>query len=329
MNPMKLGILGVSSHFIKRVLFPLKKSTLIEIYAISSRSKDKAKEASEKYDIPKYYSTYEELIKDKSIELVFIPLPNNLHAEWIKKCADHGKHILCEKPIALNAKEATECINYAKSKNVYIMEAFMYKFHPQWKRTLELIQMGEIGNINFINTTFGYNNPDPNNIRNIKETGGGSLMDIGCYAISVPRFLLQSEPLRVISLMNYDRIFQTDILSSAILDFGYARATFNISTKTYPFQKVEIHGTQGIIIVQIPFNTFSDVKAKITVMTSVGLREISFELVDHYQLEFEEFVNVIRNNKPSPIPIEDAINNMKVIDAIIKSNKSCEWEEIK
>lgn len=328
MNQMKLGILGVSGHFIRRVLFPLKKSQLIEVYAISSRSKSKAKEAAEKYNIPQYYSSYEELLNNKSIDIVYIPLPNNLHPEWIKKCADNKKHIICEKPVALNASDASECINYAKNKNVYIMEAFMYKFHPQWKRALEFIRMGEIGGINMIHTAFGYNNPDPNNIRNIKDAGGGSLMDIGCYAVSVPRFLLESEPKRVISLMNYDKVFQTDILSSAILDFGYARATFNVSTKTFPYQKVEIHGTQGIIIIQLPFNAFLDVKAKITVMTSVGAREINFEPVDQYQIEFEEFVNAIRNNQPSPISIDDAINNMKVIDAIIKSNKSGKWEEI-
>ncbi len=328
MTPMKVGILGVSGHFIKRILKPLQKSSLIDVYAISSRSKDKAKNAAEKFDIPHYFTSYEELLKDKTIELVFIPLPNNLHAEWIKKCADYGKHILCEKPITLNAQEAIECINYAKNKNVYIMEAFMYKFHPQWKHILELIQIGEIGKINTIHTTFGYNNPDPENIRNIKKLGGGGLMDIGCYAISVPRYLLQAEPKRVISLMNFDDVFQTDILTSAILDFGYTRATFNVSTKTFPYQKVKIYGTHGIITVQIPFNTFNDVPAKITINTSVGIREINFDPVDQYQLQFEEFINAIRNKIPSPVPIEDAINNMKVIDAIVKSGKTNKWEII-
>ena len=204
----------------------------------------------------------------------------------------------------------------------------MYKFHPQWKYILELVQTDEIGKINFIHTTFGYNNPDPSNIRNIKELGGGALMDIGCYAISVPRFLLQKEPARVISLTNIDNDFQTDILTSAILDFGYTRATFNISTKTFPYQKVEIHGTGGIIIVQIPFNTFSDVPAKVIIINSVDTREINLDPVNQYQIEFDEFVKSIRENKPSPVPIDDAINNMKVIDAIVKSNKSGKWEKI-
>ena len=329
MIPIKLGILGVSGHFIKRILLPLQKSSLIELYAIASRSKNKAKEAAEKFNISLSYNSYEELLKDKLVELIYIPLPNNMHAEWIKKCADYGKHIICEKPITMNAKEAIECINYIENKKIYFMEAFMYKFHPQWKHIQELVRTDEIGKINFIHTTFGYNNPDPTNIRNIKELGGGALMDIGCYAISVPRFILQNEPDRVISLINIDSNFQTDILTSAILDFGYTRATLNISTKTFPYQKVEIHGTNGIIIIQIPFNTFADVPAKVTIINSVGTREINFDPVNQYQIQFEKFVESIRNGKPLPIPVNDAINNMKVIDAILRSYQNGKWETVK
>lgn len=217
---MKLGVLGVSGHFEKRVILPLQKSTVIEVYAIASRSREKAESFAKKYEIPHWYSSYEELLKDKSIEMVYIPLPNHMHCEWIKKTADAGKHILCEKPLAMNSSEAKTCIQYAQSKNVSIMEAFMYRFHPQWKHALELIRTGEIGKIQSIHVFFGYNNTDPKNIRNIKENGGGALMDIGCYAVSTARFLLETEPVRVLSLVKRDQNFGTDILSSGILDFG-------------------------------------------------------------------------------------------------------------
>ena len=329
MEKIKLGVMGVSGHFIKRVLIPLKNSSLIDVYAIASRSKEKVKEAAEKYGIGTYYSSYEELLEDDYIKMVYIPLPNDMHAEWIKKAADRGKHIICEKPIAMNAGEAKEAIDYAKSKNVLITEAFMYKFHPQWERVSELVDVGEIGKITLVNTVFSYSNTDPKNIRNIKNAGGGALMDIGCYAISTPRFIYKKEPIRVISLINNDKNFGTDILASAILDFGYERATFTVSTQSYPHQRVEIFGTGGIITVNIPFNTFPDVPAKVTIKTDVGIREFLTPPTDHYQMEFEHFARAIINGEPLKNPPEDAINNMKVIDALFKSGETSSWVEIK
>lgn len=329
MEKIKLGILGISGHFIKRVLIPLKNSSLIDIYAIASRSKEKAKETAEKYGIGTYYSSYEELLEDDYIKLVYIPLPNNMHAKWIKKAADAGKHIICEKPIAMNAIEAKEAIDYAKSKNVLITEAFMYKFHPQWQRVSELVDVGEIGKITLVNTVFSYSNIDPKNIRNIKTSGGGAIMDIGCYAVSVPRLIYKKEPIRVISLTNNDKNFDTDILSSAILDFGYERAVFTVATQSYPHQRVEIFGTGGIITINIPFNTFPDVPARVTIKTDVGIREFSTPPADHYGLEFEQFARSIMKEEPLINPPEDAINNMKVIDALFESSKNNSWINMK
>jgi len=329
MKKLKIGVLGVSNHFILRILLPLQKSSLVEPYAISSRSLDKAKKTAYEFNIPKYYGSYEELLKDSLIDIIYIPLPNNIHNEWIKKTADAGKHIICEKPISMNANEAKEAINYAKNKNVYIMEAFMYKFHPQWQRVLELIKAGEIGEITSIHTEFGFNNTDPKNIRNIKSAGGGALMDIGCYASSVPRFILQKEPLRVISLINYDNQFKTDILSSAILDFGDVRATFNVSTQTYTNQNVYIIGKSGKITIEIPFNTFPDVPAEVNIITGVGTRKLLIGPYDHYQIEFEHFAQSIIDKKKLLNPPDDAISNMKVIDALFKSSETNSWVEIK
>jgi predicted dehydrogenase len=328
MEKVKLGVLGVSSHFLKRTLLPLKQSKNVDLYAVASRDAEKSKEAAEKFGIPKNYGSYEDLLKDPDVEVVFIPLPNHLHLEWIKKCADAGKHILCEKPLTMNALEAEEAVNYAASKGVILMEAFMYRFQPQWIRAKEICDVGEIGSIVSIQTIFSYNNPDPNNIRNIAEYGGGALMDIGCYAISVPRFILGIEPLRVISLIEKDKKFQTDKHTSALIDFGKTQVVFTVSTQTYPYQKVFIHGSAGNITIQIPFNTFVDVPAVITVQSSVGERNIYFDPADQYGLQFEAFAEALRKNNPAPISPGDAVNNMKVIDAVFKSAESGDWENV-
>jgi predicted dehydrogenase len=325
MKQLNLGVLGVSAHFIKRVLLPLKTSNLVKIHGIASRDEKKAQAIASKYSFPEHYDSYQALLDDPAIDFVFIPLPNHLHLEWIKKSADAGKHILCEKPIAMNAKEAKEAIDYAHNKGVKIMEAFMYRFHPQWLRAKELVDVGEIGGITAIHTFFSYNNPDPNNIRNILEYGGGGLMDIGCYAISVPRFFLDKEPVKVVSTIVKDKTFKTDKLTSAILEFDSTQATFTVATKTYPYQKVTIHGSSGNITVQIPFNTFPDVPATITVDTKIGVRNISFPAADHYGLQFDAFAQAIIDNLPVPTPAEDALNNMKVIDAIFESANKNQW----
>ena len=325
MTPLKFGILGVSAHFIKRVLKPVQKLQSVEITGIASRHEANARKAAEKWQIPKYYGSYQALLDDPEIEAVFIPLPNHMHAEWIKKCADAGKDILCEKPLTLNAPEAREAVDYAQAKGVKIMEAFMYRFHPQWEHAKMLVDTGEIGGVQLVNTIFTYNNPDAGNIRNIKEYGGGGLMDIGCYGISVARFVTGQEPKKLVSQINIDQEFQTDNLTSVIIDFGKARGTFTVGTKTFPEQRVDIYGSSGIITIQIPFNTYHDVPAKITVTTKIGVREVQFDPADHYGLQFDAFAQAIKENKPVPTPIEDAINNMKVIDAIVASAETGQW----
>jgi predicted dehydrogenase len=328
MNKMKLGVLGVSHLFVTKVLSPLLKSDIVEVYGIASRDGGKAQAISLKYDIPKYFSSYEELLQDKSIEMVYIPLPNHIHAEWIRKAADYGKHIICEKPLTLNAAEAQAAIDYATKSGVKVMEAFMYRFHPQWQRTLELVEFSEIGKITTIHTFFGYSNSDPQNIRNIKQTGGGAILDIGCYAVSTARFLLQSEPKRVISTVNIDAVFQTDVVASGILDFGEVRTVFTVGTKTFPYQKVQIFGTDGIITIEIPFNIYPDVPARVSIQNGVGIRTLELDPADQYLLEFEQFALAVRDGAATPISPSDAVNNMKVIDALFKSAQSGKWENV-
>ncbi len=328
MTKLKLGVLGVSDHFITRVLQPLKESGLVDLYAIASRSPDRAREASRKFGIPRYYSSYEELLKDDEIGMVFIPLPNHLHAEWIRKAADARKHILCEKPIALNAGEAKRAAGYARSRGVKLMEAFMYRFHYQWTMARDMVTNGSLGKIQSIETFFGYNNTDPGNIRNIKAYGGGALLDIGCYAASCARFLLQAEPDRVLGLNTYDRDFKTDILSSGILDFKGIRSVFTVSTQTTPWQKVIVHGNSAVLTIEIPFNPIPDTPMKLDITDASGSRIIETEPCDHYRLQFDAFAKAVIENTDVPIPAADAVNNMKVIDALFKSGKTGKWVKI-
>ena len=328
MKPVRWGVLGVAKIFIKAFLLPMQKSEMVELYGIASRNPEKAKQASEKYDIAKYYPSYDDLLSDTSIEAVYIPLPNNMHLEWIKRAADAGKHILCEKPLTLNASEAREAAEYSRKKGVVLMEAFMYRFHPQWIHAKELVTTGNIGTIRSVHTFFSYNNTDPNNIRNIPEMGGGALYDIGCYAVSAARYMFDREPSKVLSLVNRDPGFKTDILTSGILDFGNGNSVFTVGTLTFPYQRVDIIGSSGSIHLQIPFNTFTDVPAQITVVTSVGSREIQFDPADQYELQIVQFSEAIRKGTQAPTPLEDAIHNLIVMDALFNSEKSGNWEKV-
>lgn len=328
MAKLKLGILGVSGHFIGAVLPPLKRSERIDVYGWASRDGEKAAATARKYGIPKSYTSYEAMLHDPAIDLVYIPLPNHLHAEWIKKCADYGKHVICEKPLTLNAAEAEEALAYAKAKGINVMEAFMYRFHPQWRRALEIVKYNGIGKISAIHTFFGYSNNDPQNIRNIRAIGGGAIYDIGCYAVSTARFLLEREPKRVLCIADFDPVFETDILVNAVLDFDGVRTLFSVGTQTFPAQKVEVYGKGGVMTVEIPFNMYPDVPGNLVVRNNVGTRVIQLGPADQYLLEFEEFVAAIQEGREAPIPPSDAVANMKVLDALYRSAQSGVWEKV-
>ncbi len=328
MKKLRLGVLGVSNHFIKRIVLPAKQVSNIELIAIASRSEQKAIECAKSFDIPFYFGDYQSLLNSSEIDAVYIPLPNHLHAEWIMNAADAGKHVLCEKPLSMNADEAKVVFEYCQKKGVCLMEAFMYKYHPQWQTVRNIIRTNNIGKLTYIHTSFSYNNPSAENIRNVKEYGGGGLRDIGCYAISIAIFLTGKEPIQVVSQLNKHQQFETDVLSTAILDFGNCKATFTVSTNSSAFQKVDIVGTAGHISVHLPFNTYSDVPAKIDVTTAIGQRKISINPADQYGLMIHEFADSILNKKLASIVENDAILNQKVIDAVFKSADSGHWETI-
>ena len=328
MDYIRWGVLSVSNHYRLRVHEQVKASKLARVVGIASRDGAKAVGEAGKLGIPRSFSSYEALLADPGIDAVYIPLPNHLHAEWVRKAADAGKHILCEKPFAMNATEAADAIAYARSKGVCVMEAFMYRFHPQWASVKQIVRSGELGKIVFVHTQFAFNNKDPNNIRNIMETGGGAIMDIGCYAVSASRFIVGAEPKRVISLVERDPQFGTDCLSSGLLDFGSARAQFSVSTQAFPTQRIDVVGTSGKLSIHIPFNMYADVPAEVTVVTGIGSRTVSSGPAAQYRLMFDAYSENLLAGKAEPTLPEDAIANMKVLDALFRSETSGGWETV-
>ncbi|MDR2071415.1 MAG: Gfo/Idh/MocA family oxidoreductase [Treponema sp.] len=329
MEKLRMGVLGCSKHYALRVATPLRESLLVEPYAIASRDAVKAKEFAAAWDFTKPYGSYEDLLADPQVDFVYNPLPNHLHLEYIKKAADAGKPILCEKPLGLNAREAVEAAEYCLKKGVPLMEAFMYRFHPQWRHAKNIVQSGELGTIVSTNGVFSYNNKDPFNIRNIASDGGGAILDIGCYTVSSARFLMAGEPERVTAAITWDPIFKTDTLVSALLDFGGGRvSTFTIGTQIFPYQRVSAFGTGGSLSIQIPFNMYDDVPGKVAAATPLGERLIETEIASQYLLEFDAFAEAVIGKTEVPTPVSDAVANMAVLDAVFASAKSGKWEPV-
>ena len=329
MKPVTWGVLSVSSHFVGKINSSVRKSPLNVVQAIASRGIDKAKAAAAWLDIPRAYGSYAELLADKEIEAVYIPLPNHLHAQWVKKAADAGKHVLCEKPFAMDAAEAEETFDYARRKGVLVMESLMYRFHPQWIRAGELARNGDLGEIHAVHTFFTYMFADPTNIRNIAEIGGGALRDVGSYAISAARFLVGAEPVRVMSLLYRDPTLKTDILSTGVLDFGKARSTFTVGTQTQPIQRVDVVGSGGHMTIHVPFNVYPDTPAEMTVTSWVGTRTVRTAAVDQFVEVFDAFSRAVREGGPVPQPPRDTVDNQKTMDALFRSEKTGTWEPVR
>jgi predicted dehydrogenase len=318
--------LSTADIAIEKVLPAMQQGEYCEIAAIASRTLEKAQAAAKRLGIPKAYGSYEELLADPTIDAIYNPLPNHLHVPWSVKALQAGKHVLCEKPIALTAAEGQELVDVARQHpHLKVMEAFMYRFHPQWQRARQLVSEGRIGTLRTIQTFFSYYLDDPHNIRNLAAAGGGGMLDIGCYTVSLSRFIFGAEPSRVFGLVEYDPQFKTDRFASAILDFGYGTSTFTCSTQLSPYQRVNIFGTEGRIEIEIPFNAPSDRPCKIWYEHEDKIEEIQFPICNQYTLQGDLFSQAVLNNTSVPTPIEDAVANMTVIEAVLRSSKSGTW----
>src|SRR5829696_7760351 len=323
-NKVVWGILGAAKIATGKVLPAMQKGEWSTVKAIASRDIGKAEGAAAELQIGTVYGSYEELLADPEIEAIYNPLPNHLHVPWTIKAAEAGKHVLCEKPLALTAEEARKLIEVRDRRNVKIQEAFMVRTHPQWLAVEELISSGRLGELRAISGFFSYTNKDANNIRNKPEFGGGAIMDIGCYPVFVSRFIFGEEPQRVLGLIERDPVMKIDRMASAVLDFPSGQATFTCSTQLVPFQRMQFFGTSGRIEVEIPFNIPTDTPTRIFIddgsdLYGRNVEVMEFEPADQYTIQGDLFSKSIRGAGEPAISLESSIANMAVIDAVFRS----------
>jgi len=331
MKKIRFGILSTAKIGRTKVIPAIQHSELCRVTAISSRTMESARAAADALSIPKAYDSYEALLADPDIDAVYIPLPNHLHVAWAIKALEAGKHVLCEKPIGLNTGEANKLINAeGRHPGLKIMEAFMYRHHPQWVEAKRLVDAGEIGELKTIQSFFSYYNADPDNIRNRADIGGGAMMDIGCYTISLSRFIFGGEPTRGVGFMDRDPEFGTDRLFSGMLDFKGRVSSFTCSTQLADYQRVNIFGATGRIEILIPFNAPPDrpcalVLQRDNVPKDEQLRTVTFEICDQYSIQADLFARAILEDTRVPVTLNDAYANMQTLERLIKSAEDGTW----
>jgi predicted dehydrogenase len=331
---LRWGVLGVAKIATQKVIPAIQQAADCEVVAIASRDLARARAASSSLGIPRAYGSYQELLDDDGIEAVYIPLTNDLHVPWTTRAAESGKHVLCEKPIALTAEDARTLLKVRDRSGVYIQEAFMVRSHPQWRRAKAMVDGGELGDVRAMSGFFSYLNTDARNVRNVKELGGGGLLDIGCYLVNTARYIFGGEPIRVAGTVELDPTFGVDRLTSMILDFGGRHAAGTCSTQLQYYQRIQIVGTKGRIEIEIPFNAPPDRACRLLVdrtgdLWDGGVEVIELPVVDQFTLQAQEFASAILEKRPQPAPLEDAVANMVCIDAVARSSRSGRWEKIR
>ena len=328
---IRWGVLSTANIGLKKVLPAMQMGQYSTVAAIASRDLAKAREAADALGIATAYGSYEELLADPNIDAIYNPLPNQFHVPWTIKAAEAGKHVLCEKPLSMSVAEARTLLDVRARTGVKIGEAFMIRSYPQWLRLRELLTQGRIGELRSVTAFFSYFNNDPANIRNQVECGGGALMDIGCYCIHVSRYAFGQEPTQVVARVERDPAMHTDRLTSAILDFPGGQSIFTCSTQLAPYQRVHFLGTRGRIEIEIPFNAPPDRPTRLFIdetgdLTGSGIVTETFPICDQYTLQGDAFSKAILDGTEVPVPVEDAIRNMAVIEAIFRSGETGQWE---
>jgi predicted dehydrogenase len=326
MTKINWGVLSTAKIGREKVIPAMQQCRYGRVTAIASRNPERARTVADALRIEKAFGSYEELLSDPDIDAVYIPLPNHLHVEWTLKALDAGKHVLCEKPIALTLQEARKLADAAKTySDLRVMEAFMYRHHPQWTRAKELVEAGGIGELRTIHSFFSYFNTDPENVRNQADIGGGGLMDIGCYCISLARHLFGEEPRRIAGSMEIDPTLGIDRLTSGLLEFKRGTSTFTCATQLSPHQRVHIFGTIGKIEIEIPFNAPPGESTRIWLTSRADIEEITFAPCDQYTIQGDLFSKAILDHAPVPVPLEDAVANMNVIEKLRESAGTGSW----
>lgn len=325
MIELRWGILSTARIARTKVIPGIQKAERCTVVAIASRDAGQARQVAGELGIPRAHSSYEALLADPEVDAVYIPLPNHLHAEWTIAAARAGKHVLCEKPLAMSAAEAERMIDVCTTEGVRLMEAFMYRLHPSWVAVRELVTGGRIGRLTAVQSWFSYFNDDPANIRNVRAYGGGALYDIGCYSVNLSRMLFGAEPTGVEASITRDPTTGVDVLTSAILEFGDGVGTFTCSTRVEDDQRVHVYGTQGRISIKIPFNIPPDRPTEV-VLAAGGdppvaphTEVLTFEPADPYAVQAQRFAEAVLDGGPTPIPPEDAVANLRVIERIFQA----------
>ncbi len=333
MKTVRWGILSTARIGVTKVIPGMRKSPYVEVAAIASRDLAAAEGVAQSIGIDKAYGSYEDLLADPDIDAIYNPLPNHLHVPLTLQAVRAGKHVLCEKPISLNAAELDQLQEVADK--VHIMEAFMVRHSLQWNAVRNEIREGALGGAaQMIQSFFSYNNQDPANIRNKVEWGGGGLMDIGCYPIVAGRFFFEAEPVRVIALFTRHPEFGTDAITGGLLDFGNGRQlSFAVSTQLARAQQLVVWGPDKRIIVPVPYNAQPDVPNVFAINDGSELDGSSAELFamdvsDQYTRMAEDFSRAVLGEIPLPYGLDDARANMRIIDALFRSEKSAAWETV-
>ena len=330
-NKLRWGVLSTANIGLMKVLPAMQQGQYTTVTAIASRDIVRARKAASALGIEKAYGSYEELLADPEIDAIYNPLPNQLHVPWAIRAAEAGKHVLCEKPLSLTAAEAETLLAVRARTGVKIGEAFMIRSYPQWLRVRELLDEERIGKLRSVMGVFSYFNINPANIRNQVDSGGGALMDIGCYLVHASRYAFAQEPRRVVALIDRDPQMHTDRLTSAILDFDGGQSIFTCSTQLVPYQRIHFLGAKGRIEIEIPFNAPKDRPTRIFIddggeLFGSGITTETFPVLDQYTLQGDAFSKAVLEGGEVPVPVEDAMKNMAVIDAIFDSAASGEWE---
>jgi predicted dehydrogenase len=330
-KPIRWGVLGVAKIAVEKIIPAIQQGKTGVVAAIASRTLDKARAAATRFGIPRAWGSYEELLADAEVDAVYNPLPNHLHVPWSLRALAAGKHVLCEKPIALDARQAAELLAARERTGLLVMEAAMVRTHPRWLGARELVRAGRIGELRSLSGYFSYFNESPDNVRHQPDMGGGGLLDIGFYPVTMSRFIFEAEPVRVVGALAMDPRFGVDRLASALLEFPGGHAIFTCSTQLMPYQTVDILGTRGRIGIELPWSMPHERPSRLLVdddarPAEAGSDSIWFPACDQWGIQCDRFCDAIRSGGPAPIPIEDAVANMRVLDAIVRSARSGHWE---
>jgi predicted dehydrogenase len=326
MRRLRWGVLSTATIARAKVIPGMQRCERSEVVAIASRDAELGRRVADNLGIPTAYGSYEALLADPDVEAVYLPLPNHLHKAWTIAAARAGKHVLCEKPLALTARDAEEMIEACDREGVRLMEAFMYRLHPSWVAVREMVATGRIGRLQAVQSWFSYYNEDPANIRNMLDAGGGALYDIGCYCVNLSRMLFGGEPTGVQGSVLRDVATGTDVLSAGLLTFGDRLASFVCSTRAEDDQRVEIYGTRGRISIGIPFNIPPDRPTTVHLVAGgdppvaphVEIR--TFAAADPYTAEVDAFATAVLTGEPVPVHPDDAVANLRIIEQLLAAS---------